>query len=211
MRTIIISDLHLGSKVSKTVAILLFLEQLQCDLLIVAGDLFDSWSLGNLDEACCRIIDNLRNRKAVILRGNHGGGIVADLLGNDVDCEFTSANKTIYVTHGNQWDDTLDKWYCPIASAVYWLAQEIDNLLHTRIATMLKNWSKRMTNTYAKVEAGAKLAARLHDADYVVCGHTHMATMDGPYLNCGSWTEECAYVCVEDGEIRLDRYQESST
>jgi UDP-2,3-diacylglucosamine pyrophosphatase LpxH len=44
-KTLIVSDVHLGTKGSKSKEIARFLKQFQCDNLILNGDIIDGWQL----------------------------------------------------------------------------------------------------------------------------------------------------------------------
>ena len=44
-KTIVLSDIHLGSKWSKTKEVTRFLKRHSCDTLILCGDIIDGWSL----------------------------------------------------------------------------------------------------------------------------------------------------------------------
>ena len=44
-RTVIISDLHLGSTYSRAEDISKFLEEIKCETLILNGDIIDGWAL----------------------------------------------------------------------------------------------------------------------------------------------------------------------
>jgi UDP-2,3-diacylglucosamine pyrophosphatase LpxH len=78
-RTIIMSDLHLGSRQSQTEKILKFLNENESDTLILNGDIIDGWALkngGKWKSNCSKIFRKFMKRsengtKVVYIRGNH--------------------------------------------------------------------------------------------------------------------------------------------
>jgi len=78
-RTIIMSDLHLGSRQSQTEKILKFLNENESDTLILNGDIIDGWALksgGKWKGDCSKIFRKFMKRsekgtKVVYIRGNH--------------------------------------------------------------------------------------------------------------------------------------------
>ena len=66
MKRIIISDTHIGTKFYKSEELLCFLESLECDELILAGDIIDFIKIPVFTERCIQIIgkkNSLRRRK----------------------------------------------------------------------------------------------------------------------------------------------------
>jgi hypothetical protein len=58
--TVVVSDLHLGARNSRTGDFLRFLDKLEVDLLVVAGDLFESPLLQGLKPRHVRVLEVLR-------------------------------------------------------------------------------------------------------------------------------------------------------
>ena len=79
-KTIIVSDVHLGTKGSKSKEIVRFLKQFHCDNLILNGDIIDGWQLkksGSWKRKHTRffnrVLKMMENQatKVFYLRGNH--------------------------------------------------------------------------------------------------------------------------------------------
>ena len=78
-KTVIMSDLHLGSRQSQTDKILKFLEENEMETLILNGDIIDGWAIrsnGKWTNDCTRIIRNIiklseGKTKVIYIRGNH--------------------------------------------------------------------------------------------------------------------------------------------
>lgn len=64
-KTVVVSDLHLGSLYSKVVELTRFLENLTCDTLVLAGDIIDGWQLKKIEDTAYNFLlrfNNLKNR-----------------------------------------------------------------------------------------------------------------------------------------------------
>ena len=79
-KTVIISDVHLGTEGSKAKEVTQFLKSVTCETLILNGDIIDGWQLKKgsswkkKNTAFFRIIlkmIEIQNTKVVYLRGNH--------------------------------------------------------------------------------------------------------------------------------------------
>ena len=77
-RTVIISDLHLGSTYSRAEDISRFLDEIKCETLILNGDIIDGWALkrGNSwSEEHMRCVRKIMKKsyktKVLWVRGNH--------------------------------------------------------------------------------------------------------------------------------------------
>ena len=79
-KTIVLSDIHLGSKWSKTKEVTRFLKRHSCDTLILCGDIIDGWSLmrGKNNKWRRRhtnfikvLLDISHDTKIIYVRGNH--------------------------------------------------------------------------------------------------------------------------------------------
>src|SRR5262245_37769038 len=78
MKTIIVSDIHLGSKNSQAGWLCQLLET-DFDRLIVNGDLINNLNLKKLKDPHWAVLDKLRQvgsqRELILLRGNHDGRV----------------------------------------------------------------------------------------------------------------------------------------
>jgi len=203
--TVIISDIHLGSKVSRTEQLLDFLERISFKQLIINGDVFDSINMKRLNRQHWRVLSVLRrltdmeNHIEVIwVRGNHDGysDLLTQLLGIRFynEYEFTWNGKGVLVFHGDIFDKFTSKYpkISDFADYLYRFSLRIDPK-KMRIGRWLKRNSKTFIRNVEKVFEGAIKYAKSKKADIVICGHTHHVedrTADGiRYLNPGSWTD----------------------
>ena len=101
VRTVIISDVHLGTAESKAVEVNHFLRHVRCEKLILNGDIIDGWQLqrgGSWQKTHTRFIRIVlkklekKDTKVVYVRGNHD-----DILAQFLPLDFE--NLTIVEDH----------------------------------------------------------------------------------------------------------------
>lgn len=221
--TVIISDIHLGSKVSRARVLLDFLESVTFDRLIINGDVFDSINMRRLNRYHWKVLSRLRaltdsekHKEVIWIRGNHDGysDLLSQLMGIKVlnEYQFTWKEKNIIVMHGDVFDTFMArfKWLADLADYFYRFSIYIDP-----IKMRFGRWLKRNTKVFIRntqmVRNRAITYARNKNADMIICGHTHYAedvTVDGiRYLNSGSWTDSPAHFIGFNGDqVQVVRY-----
>lgn len=215
---VIVSDLHIGSGVSQSEKILHFLDNLNTDVLVLAGDIIDVDHTKRLNKRDWEIFSKLRKlskkTRVICLPGNHDAkilGVIADLLGFEYtqEFEFLVGKRRILVTHGDRFDHFISKFWLitEIASGVYYYYLQRFSSKKQVIARSLKRHSKSFVKCVENVKKGAINYAQVKGYDTIIVGHTHCKeyTYDGVYLNSGCWTEvECSYVEINrDGIVQL--------
>lgn len=220
MRSIIISDIHLGSGVCQAKKFREFLssiqeEEIQTDELIVNGDLFDSWDFRRLKGSHWKILSKMRqvakSKRVVWIRGNHDGPseMISHLIGLDFVDEyfFENGDRKFLILHGDVFDDFISEY--PILTKIADHAYRIMQRFSNSSATAAKRRSKTFLRCSEHVKKRAKSYASSKGADVVCCGHTHFAEEDCSdsvaYYNCGCWTENaCHYLLVKNGSVSLN-------
>jgi UDP-2,3-diacylglucosamine pyrophosphatase LpxH len=214
---IIISDLHLGSDVCQSKKINQFFieiekENIETKEIIVNGDLFDSWDFRKLKSSHWKVLSHLRKlsktKHIVWINGNHDGPAeaISHLIGLDFveEYEFVSGTKKILVLHGDRFDNFIAKYplLTRIADQAYRFIQRIDSSFY--LAKLAKRSSKTFLRCSEQIKNKAIEYAASRDANIVVCGHTHLASISETYCNSGCWTESpCHYLTVHDGTVKL--------
>ncbi|MDZ7611413.1 MAG: UDP-2,3-diacylglucosamine diphosphatase [Candidatus Moranbacteria bacterium] len=201
--TLIVSDIHLGSPVSRAEKLLETLKQWEFETIILLGDVFDDLDLNNLREDHWELLSHLSHlseKKEVIwIEGNHDKNlskVMSSLVGIQVYKKYVwkHQNKKCLALHGHQFDRfMLDNVFLSyIASKIYLLMQKLGGK-EQKIARYIKRKSKGWLRLSNKVAKSAIFYARLHRADYVFCGHTHfsmeMKQKGVHYFNSGCWTD----------------------
>ncbi len=213
--TVVVSDIHLGARNSRTDDFLRFLDDLEVERLIIAGDLFESPVLQGLKEPHVRVLEVLRQfargSELVWLRGNHDPNEAWRRGVLDLKCQdelvLNVGRRKYLVCHGHLWDRamSLPNVIIHAADCVYHASQRIDP------SHGLARWLKRKTKLFCRAVDGlrreAAAAARRRNMNGVIVGHSHVAgddfIGDQHFLNCGCWTEQPAgYVGIRNGIAR---------
>ncbi|MDO8470156.1 MAG: metallophosphoesterase family protein [bacterium] len=218
---LIVSDIHLGSPVCRSKALLRFLKTVKFRTLILNGDIFDDLNFNRLSHddwellAHLRELSKLNHHTAVIwIAGNHDGAAatLSRLIGVPVVNEYVfywNGTKCLAI-HGHQFDRFLSKniVISTIAGAIYLAIQRIDGQ-EQHVARLVKRFSKSWLRVSAKVMKGAvRYNLVFKRAAYVFCGHTHKEheeVVHGvEYLNSGCWTDiPSAYITLDEQGARV--------
>ncbi len=148
--TVIVSDIHLGARNSRAEEFVRFLEAIETDRLVIAGDLFEDSRLRGVDERHIAALRAIReysmHARVDWLTGNHDPTCqwFEAILGVTVQQEtLVRVGRASYlVYHGHAWDPAL-KWprlVLKTADAIYATSQRIDRT--HRLARWLKRRSK---------------------------------------------------------------------
>jgi UDP-2,3-diacylglucosamine pyrophosphatase LpxH len=218
-KTIIISDIHLGSQYSRADEVVNFLKNNKCEKLILNGDIIDGWALksgSSWDEnhmRCVRKILKISQEIDVIwVMGNHDD-FLADFIPFNIgnvfikrDIEHNGINgKRYLVIHGDIFDVFIKdmKWLAKIGSIGYdmclWLNKwynkyrEFVGLEYFSLSKVIKDSVKQATKYVGDFETHMVTYAKQNGYDGVICGHIHKAeisVIDGiNYMNSGDWVE----------------------
>lgn len=211
--TIVISDIHLGSPVSRPLELIRILDHYSFRQLILNGDIFDDLNFKRFrdeDWEFVRYIRSLsreRSKKVIWIIGNHDGNadLLSDLLGIEIYQEYMWRydGKTYLAIHGHQFDDFLYKHVTisSIASGLYHLIQRLDGE-NQKLSRFIKRASKAWLRLSNKVAGKALNHAKINNTDVIICGHTHQATYkingDTEYYNSGCWTDKPSHYITID-------------
>jgi len=202
VRTVIISDVHLGTAECKATEVNHFLRTVRCEKLILNGDIIDGWQLkrtGQWTKAHTRFIRIIlkklekRGTEVVYLRGNHD-----DILSAFLPLEFEnlrvvedyvheSPRGRYLVLHGDVFD-TVTKNFVFLAHLGDWGYRALLKL--NRIYNAWRAWrGKEYWSLSKAIKARVKEAvshvsnfeehiaqlARARGCTGVMCGHIHTA------------------------------------
>jgi UDP-2,3-diacylglucosamine pyrophosphatase LpxH len=219
---IIISDIHLGSRMSQARELDTFLSNIRVQYLILAGDIFDDLKFNRLQhwhwQALSRIRKISDHCQVIWIRGNHdivSAPTMSHLLGVQVRNSFTwSLNgKILHVVHGDRWDAFIYKHQTltAIVTSIYTGLQRFTGNASRKITKWLKKKAKLLTRNSEAVKFGALSFAKKNGIDGIFCGHTHMAMLvntDGiVYGNDGTWqSDDPHFIGVRGTTVSLCRY-----
>jgi len=218
-RTIVLSDLHLGTSTSRAKEVVTFLKAHTCEKLILNGDIIDGWQLrrsGAWKKKHTKFFRLVLKRAAkgtevIYIRGNHDDfldEIVPFSLGNFSirrDYLLQSGAKRYYVVHGDLFDTvtTKLKWIAKLGDVSYtfllWLNRHYNTWREKRglpyysLSQVIKAKVKEAVSFIDDFENQLSSVAHTRKCHGVICGHIHTPAdkMIGNihYLNSGDWVE----------------------
>ena len=199
-RTIILSDVHLGTEDCKIDKVNDFLKHTECERLILNGDIIDGWSLarkGGWTQKHTRFVRialkkmDKSNTEIIYLRGNHD-----DMLARFLPLQlgmlhivdeyiFESLHAKYLVVHGDGFDAvTMNyKWLAVLGDIGYQSLLKLN-----RIYNQFRKWRGKEYFSFSKaIKAKVKSAvsyvskyeeqlqnlAHRHYCDGIICGHIH--------------------------------------
>lgn len=233
VRTLFVSDLHLGCRHSQAAAFLEMLDRFEPEQIYLVGDFIDGWKLKNrwrwlpeYDRVIQRLLElKRRGTRLYYTPGNHDEflrGFLANFGVVDIQDRFihTAADGRRYVvTHGDQFDkvEQGNPWISLLASYAYdlllsanWLGNRLRGKKHDPYAfcAKVKGSIKQLVKHVSNFESQLVSSAHAENCDGIICGHIHAPRIakveDIHYLNTGDWVENCS-VLVErqDGGFEL--------
>ena len=204
MRTVWISDLHLGTPGCQAVPLLDFLRHVDCDTLFLVGDIIDGWQLRRhwyWPQAHNDVVQKLlrkarKGTRVIFVPGNHDefarkylghnfGGV--DVVEDPI--HETADGRKLWVTHGDLFDGVIQcaKWLAYVGDWACELTLRFNRHLNSLRARLgLPYWSlsrylklkvKRAVSCVGDFEAAVAREARRRGVHGVVCGHIHHAEM----------------------------------
>lgn len=204
VRTVWISDVHLGTPGCQAHALLDFLKRVECDTLYLVGDIIDGWQLRRSwywpqthNDVVQKLLRKARKGTRVIyVPGNHdefarkflehsfGGIEVAEEW-----IHTTADGRQLWVTHGDLYDGVIQcaRWLALLGDSLYEFTLKLNRHLNSwRARAGLPYWSlskylklkvKRAVSYVGDYEAALAREARKRGVDGLVCGHIHHAEM----------------------------------
>jgi UDP-2,3-diacylglucosamine pyrophosphatase LpxH len=227
MRTIIISDCHVGSPESNYRHLNRFLRGLECDRLILAGDFWDLWDVSarRIRERYDDTVRYLRRimdagTEVVYVLGNHDEEYLDDpvmdgfVIRNETEIEL-SCGKRYAVIHGHDFDHVYKRWYWPYRASAW-----VNKWFRKVLGFSTKSLKKKTCVELSDEDEYSEAVGRIHDRarktyremgyDGLIMGHTHSPVritggrMD--YINAGDWKWSNTYVEILGDDITLKRY-----
>ncbi len=201
-RTIVLSDIHLGTTHSKTDEVCHFLSNVDCDRLILNGDIIDGWHLKKSGtkrwqakhtrffKILMKMMEN-NNTELIYVKGNHDDFLEAltPLTFSNIhivrDYEFISHNKRYFVTHGDLFDrvTTQMKWLAKLGDMGYTILLALNSFYNKYRARKGKPYYSFSQHVKQKVKSAVNYIsdfehtlsefAHARKYDGIICGHIH--------------------------------------
>lgn len=202
VRTVFISDTHLGTPGCNADLLYDFLRTIECQTLYLVGDIIDGWRLKRgwywptrHNDIVRRVMKMAKKGTRVIfIPGNHDE-VLRDFVGlklGDIEIlpealHTTADGRRLLVLHGDEFDGVVlyARWLAFLGDHAYALLLRLNTWFNAlRRGLGLPYWSlsaymkKRVKNAVefiSRYEEAVAHAARDLGADGVVCGHIHSA------------------------------------
>lgn len=226
IKTLIFSDVHIGSKGLNHKKFLGMLKSVEYDRIIMVGDIIDGWLFqryGKFSMEDVKVIRKLLKISAkteiIWVAGNHDEFLRSFLpttLGNIKVVDEWIEDGVWYI-HGDRFDGVMElKWLGKLGSTGYELAIWTDRFFkklgyRKSVSAWLKSKTKEVIKFITKFENELVRQAHKRGVNTVICGHIHQpehSHIDGvEYINCGDWIENCTYVHHHNNTFTLKKYE----
>lgn len=204
VRTLFLSDLHLGTKGCQADALLGFLQRYDAETIYLVGDIIDGWRLKtgwywpqSHNDVVQKLMRKVRKGTSLVyVPGNHDE-FLRDYIGINLGGIEVAAHaiheaadgKRYLVIHGDQFDLVVvhARWIALMGDWAYTSALFVNtylNIIRRRLGLTywsLSAWAKlRVKNAVSYISRFEELLsaeAERQQADGVICGHIHHAAI----------------------------------
>ncbi len=202
LRTVWISDVHLGTAGCQAGLLSDFLHSIECDTLYLVGDIVDGWRLrkgwywpDQHNEVIRRVLKMAhRGTRVIYIPGNHDemfrdyaglsfGGVEVQLEA----IHTTADGRNLLVTHGDAFDGIVlyARWLAFLGDQAYTLLLKANiilnavrrrfNMPYWSLSSYLKMRVKNAVQYIGQYEEVVAREAAQRGVEGVVCGHIHCA------------------------------------
>ena len=202
LRSVFISDVHLGFKGCRAEFLLDFLRRVECEQIYLVGDIIDLWSLQRSfywpqahNDVIRTILGKAKHGTRVIyIPGNHDrvfrdhdGLVMGNVEIHREAIHETADGRRFLVLHGDEFDSIVRA--SPLLESVgnhaYAAALRLNRYVNAvrqrlgypywSLAAFLKHKVKNAVKYIANFERALAVEARRRGVDGVICGHIHRA------------------------------------
>ena len=222
--TLIVSDVHLGTDLSRPEALLAVLKSHTFRRLILLGDIFDTLDFRRLPRTHWHLLTYIRTLchpeqqiEVVWVEGNHDhllSMVTRSFLGVPIRkrYEWMFRGQRFLALHGHQFDTFIHRHpvLTDIACWFYETLQRYEGSDH-HMSRSLKRTSKAWLRMSAAVATRAAAYASRRKADVIFCGHTHRSLSatfgEVSYHNTGCWTDTPAsFITIGSRGVEVYEY-----
>ena len=200
--TVVLSDIHIGNSFSKIIEVTEFLKSIDCNKLILNGDIIDGWHLRNKTHkvwekkhtlffrTIMKMMENF-GTEVIYIRGNHD-----DFLEQLLPIQFANLkvlqeyilqthNKKYYVIHGDIFDHVTSnmRWLSKLGDVGYTFLLYINkyynryrrwrNKPYYSFAQSVKGKVKSAISYISDFEESLVKLAKTKHCQGIICGHIH--------------------------------------
>jgi UDP-2,3-diacylglucosamine pyrophosphatase LpxH len=200
LRSLFISDLHLGTRGCQSALLLDFLKWHEAETIYLVGDIIDGWRLRSgwyWPQAHNDVVQKLlrkvrKGSRMIYVPGNHDD-FARDYIGHTFGgveimmqaTHVTADGRRFLVTHGDEFDIVVRhaRWLALLGDWAYMTALKANtgfNAVRRRLGFPYWSFSawaklkvKNAVNFIGDFETALSEEAIKHDVDGVICGHIH--------------------------------------
>ena len=200
LRSVFISDIHLGTRECQDRELLAFLRSVSMEKLFLVGDVVDLWSMrrriywpASHQEVLREIVSKARSGTQVIyIPGNHDelfrghiGTVFNGIEIRERAVHETADRRRFLVLHGDEFDGVVcsSRWLAVLGSEAYDFLIEVNRWFNQfrrvlgfpywSMSAYIKHKVKNAVNFIFDFEEALLHAAREEQLDGVICGHIH--------------------------------------
>ena len=206
VRTLFLSDIHLGFKRARARELAAFLRHVDAETIVLAGDIVDHlnlaqsffWNSEHTQVVRALLAKRRAGTRLIYIPGNHDSdlSLVAELLNGQVEVHREWVHQTargvrLLVVHGDQFDDAMAAsctgWLAWLGDALYDMTIVVNDrvndirrvlgLAYWPIAERLKLAVGKSLRYIEHYENTAIRHAAEHGFDGILCGHIHRANL----------------------------------
>jgi UDP-2,3-diacylglucosamine pyrophosphatase LpxH len=205
VRSIFLSDVHLGTRACQAERLLDFLSEHSCDHLFLVGDIIDFWSMSRSvywSAAQNTVVQKILKRarhgvKVVFVPGNHDevvrehvGVAFGDIHVVREHIHTAADGKRYLLVHGDEFDQVTryHRWIAVLGDRAYGALVRVNRLLskarralgisgYWSLSGYVKGKVKSAVGFIFDYEEAVMRHARERQVDGVICGHIHAAAV----------------------------------
>lgn len=205
VRTIFLSDIHLGTRGCQAERLLSFLRHHEAEHIFLVGDIIDFWAMSRSvcwtpaqNTVVQKVLKRARHGvKVLFVPGNHDealreydGTAFGDIRIVNEHIHTTADGRRLLLTHGDAFDQVTryHKWVAILGDMTYnflvrangwlsWIRRTLKITGYWSLAGYAKRKVKSAVNFIYDFEESVVKHVRHRGLDGVICGHIHAATI----------------------------------
>jgi UDP-2,3-diacylglucosamine pyrophosphatase LpxH len=205
VRSIFLSDIHLGTRGCQAERLLDFLRNYEAEYVFLIGDIIDFWAMSrgiHWTPAQNTVVQKMLRRarhgeKVFLIPGNHDEALreydrtaFGDIQVVNEHVHTTADGRRYLLVHGDEFDQVTryHKWVAVLGDMAYnglvrvnawlsWIRRRLNRPGYWSLAGYAKRKVKTAVSFIFDFEDSVIHAARERGMDGVICGHIHQATL----------------------------------
>jgi len=204
VRTLFLSDIHLGYKRARVRELSDFLKNIDAEQIVLVGDIIDAlslgqrffWSADHTHVARTLLAKRRAGARLIFIPGNHDASLamLAEVLNGQLEVHrewvhTTATGQRLLVIHGDQFDGVVPcaPWLTRLGDSLYYvmvaLSHAVNDLRRALgkpywpLAERIKLGIGPSLRYIERFEQVATSHARAEGYDGIVCGHIHRANL----------------------------------